>query len=125
MILRIARHTNQLAALETFYTQVLGLSVLGRFAGHDGYDGVFLGKEGLHWHIEFTQSTAPAQHTPDADDLLVLYPTNQAEYDALLQRIEAAGIATHTPTNPYWQRNGLLVHDPDGFGVVVSAQKLA
>ena len=110
MILRVARHTNQLAAIEAFYTKALNLEVLGRFEGHTGYDGLFLGRTGLDWHLEFTVSPHQAEHQPDEDDLLVLYPTTQAEHDALLASIEAAGIARQQPRNPYWE-----AHDDEGY----------
>lgn len=43
MKLRVARHTTNLNAISDFYTQLLGMKVLGSFSGHDSYDGVFLG----------------------------------------------------------------------------------
>lgn len=42
MIFRVARHTNNITAIQDFYTQVLGLKLLGSFEQHDGYDGIFL-----------------------------------------------------------------------------------
>ena len=123
MQFRAARHTNDLKAITEFYTKVLGLQVLGSFEDHDGYNGVFLGMPGESWHLEFTQSEDAAQHMPDADDLLVLYPATRAGYEAIRQRIADAGLSLLKAQNPYWQRHGLHVADPDGFGVVISDQR--
>ena len=123
MQFRAARHTNRLEAITQFYTSGLGLEVLGSFEDHEGYNGVFIGKRGLPWHLEFTSSEEEATHTPDADDLLVLYPDTQAEVDAIEQRLKAASIPIVPAQNPYWNRNGLHVLDPDGFGVVISPQR--
>lgn len=45
MIFRNARHTKNLKSIIQFYTSVLELEVLGSFENHNGYDGVFIGKE--------------------------------------------------------------------------------
>src|SRR6185295_1974387 len=71
---RVARPTDKLAEVETFYARVLGLPVLYRFENHAGYDGVMLGLPGTDYHLEFTShidgSPCPA---PSIDNLLVLY----------------------------------------------------
>lgn len=54
MIFRNARHTHNLNSIIKFYTTILKLEVLGNFKNHNGYDGVFLGKENTDWHLEFT-----------------------------------------------------------------------
>lgn len=120
MKLRVARHTNDLEAIETFYCKVIGLDNLGGFQEHDGYNGLFLGKRGLDWHLEFTQSKQPAVHQPDEDDLLVFYVADQNELNDFKRLFAVKKIAIVPSSNPYWNRNGLLVKDPDGFGVVIS-----
>ena len=45
MVFRYARHTQNLEKLIGFYTKVLDFKVLGDFKQHNGYDGIFLGKE--------------------------------------------------------------------------------
>lgn len=74
MFLRVARHTNNLQEIENFYVDILGFERLGGFENHNKYDGVFIGKSGLDWHFEFTQSEAQAKHSFDEDDITVLYP---------------------------------------------------
>lgn len=123
MIFRAARHTDNLKPIEDFYTSVIGLSILGRFEDHAGYDGIFLGIEGENWHLEFT-AAGKADHKFDEDDLLVFYPQTLSEYDAILSRIKRLGIQIHQSKNPYWNENGILVRDPDGFGVIVSALRV-
>ena len=54
MQLRVARHTEDLDALVSFYRDGLGLAEIGRFSGHDGYDGVFLEVPGTGAHLELT-----------------------------------------------------------------------
>ena len=124
MILRAARHANDLPRITAFYTELLGLDVLGSFRDHAGYDGVFLGLPGSDWHLEFTTSPHPAAHAFDADDLLVFYPRTRTEHEALLARIDALGLAKEVPRNPYWRINGGLVRDPDGGGVMVSGVRV-
>lgn len=123
MTFRIARHTNNLNSITDFYTQVLGLTVLGNFENHDNYDGVFIGKEGLSWHLEFTTSTEKAQHKFDEDDLLVFYSNSQQEYDCIITHIEHNNIPKIKTKNPYWNKNGVMIKDPDGYNVVISDLK--
>ena len=54
--LRIARPTDNLAALAAMYAEGLGLTRLGSFSDHDGFDGVMLGHPDQPWHLEFTAS---------------------------------------------------------------------
>jgi len=125
MELRIARHTNNLEPLITFYTQLFGLSVLGSFQNHDNYDGVFLGKPDLHWHLEFTTSPEKVTFQFGEDDLLVFYPKTIQEYEQLIKNIEQYQIQLLTPKNPYWEHHGMLIADPDGYRIVISNLKVS
>ncbi|PJJ79852.1 VOC family protein [Mucilaginibacter auburnensis] len=119
MKLRVARHTSQLQALIDFYTQVLGLKVIGGFKDHAGYDGVFIGGANSEWHLEFTQSEEPAVHQSDEDDLLVFY-LSAVEYSAMKNKLTELRINLLAPKNPYWAENGLTIADPDGFRIVLA-----
>src|SRR3954469_23607812 len=119
MKFRAARHTDNLSPIIAFYTEVLGLTILGDFKDHDGYDGVFLGLPGADWHLEFTTSDEPAQHKPDEDDLLVFYPASAEEYAAILQRFAHHNIFPSESKNPYWKANGTSYKDPDGYGIII------
>ncbi len=123
MTLRVARHTHHLPPIVRFYCELLGLEQLGTFQGHDGYDGVFIGKKGLDWHLEFTISEDGPTHTPDEDDLLVFYLDSQKELIDLEARLYAYNVFPVTPRNPYWLKKGLTYEDPDGFRVVLSVKK--
>jgi hypothetical protein len=98
---------------------VLGLEILGQFSDHDGYDGVFLGLPELDWQLEFTQSAKPAEHQFDDDDILVFYPADNNQFAMIIQNLEKQGIPQHTPVNPYWRDNSVMVKDPDGYPVIL------
>jgi hypothetical protein len=123
MILRVARHTNNLKRIENFYINILGFERLGGFQKHNNYDGVFIGKSGSDWHFEFTQSETEANHTFDEDDVMVLYPNTMKEYNTLLSRFYDNDIAQIKAINPYWNENGKMFQDPEGYRIVVSALK--
>jgi len=123
MEFRCARHTDNLKSVTDFYTNILGLEVLFSFENHNNYSGAFIGKPDHSWHLEFTSSKTKAEHAFDAEDLLVFYPTEKAEYDKIIERIEANGIDKVKPSNPYWNENGVMIQDPDGFGIIVSHLK--
>lgn len=124
MQLRVARHSSNLIALEAFYTHILGLTVTGRFVDHKGYDGMFIGGEGAGWQLEFTSSHDAPVHQFDADDLLVFYPESMLEYQRISRSIQECGLELFQAKNPYWATNGICVKDPDGFGIVISQQRI-
>lgn len=119
--MRVARPTARLGAVVAFYRDALGMTVLGGFADHDGFDGVMLGHPGLPWHLEFTAAAAhPAPSGPPHDDaLLVFYHPRRADWQAAVDRIEALGHRPVASANPYWDRAGRTYQDPDGYRVVV------
>lgn len=123
MILRVARHTNNLKKIEDFYVNILGFERLGGFQNHNNYDGVFIGKTGLDWHFEFTQSETKDDHKFDEDDIIVLYPDTIRKYNMLLESLLENDIPGITAINPYWNENGQMFQDPDGYRIVVSPLK--
>lgn len=123
MVLRIARHTNNLEIIENFYVNILGFEKLGGFQNHNNYDGSFIGKSDLDWHFEFTQSDVKANHTFDDDDIIVLYPDTIKKYNDLLDTILDHNISIITPANLYWNENGKMFLDPDGYRIVLSPLK--
>lgn len=122
MILRVARHTNSLEKIENFYVNILGFERLGGFQNHNGYDGVFIGKPNLDWHFEFTQTETKANHTFDEDDIIVLYPETILEFSRLIESI-SKNVSFISSKNPYWNQNGKMFLDPDGFRIVISDVK--
>ena len=123
MFLRVARHTNNLEEIESFYVDLLGFERLGGFQKHNNYDGVFIGKSGLDWHFEFTQSEIKANHIFDEDDVIVLYPKSISDYDQLIDKLLRNDIAVIEAVNPFWNENGKMIQDPDGYRIVISPLK--
>ncbi|MGI4834680.1 MAG: VOC family protein [Janthinobacterium lividum] len=118
--LRIARPTNDLAALRHFYVVGLGLSELYSFAGHDGFDGLMLGELHGPYHLEFTSQPGHAvPPAPTPENLLVFYLPDATAWQAAVARLRAAGYAPVPAHNPYWDRQGLTFADPDGYRVVL------
>ena len=123
---RIARPTDRLEAVTRFYRDTLGLTELGRFTGHAGYDGVMLGLPGADYHLEFTQHAAgsPGQ-APTTDNLLVLYFDGAIEVAAVAERLHNAGHPAVEAENPYWTAAGAVtVEDPDGWRVVLMPHRV-
>jgi catechol 2,3-dioxygenase-like lactoylglutathione lyase family enzyme len=118
---RFARHTDRLEEVAAFYRDRVGLPELGRFAGHDGYDGVFLDLPGSGAHLEFTTGGGSAAPAADDETLLVLYVDSEAARDALAARIgdERRVIAA----NPYWRVHGIAFADPDGFQLILALDR--
>ena len=124
---RVARPTDKLAEVETFYSKHLGLPVLYRFQRHAGYDGVMFGLPGSDYHLEFTShidgSPCPA---PTRDNLLVLYFGGGAQMYDTVERLAAAGRQPVQAENPYWGGVGALTfEDPDGWRVVLVPKPVA
>ncbi|WP_337965695.1 VOC family protein [uncultured Flavobacterium sp.] len=123
MFLRVARHTDDLERIVNFYVDILGFELLGDFQNHNNYDGIFVGKSGLDWHFEFTKSHEKANHTFDQDDVIVLYPKSIIDYDVLVSNLLHNNISIVTASNPFWNENGKMFLDPDGYRIVISPLK--
>ena len=118
--LRVARPTDDLDRLLPFYRDGLGLRVLYRFEGHDGFDGVMLGLEGAPYHFEFTRARGHNAGTaPTMDSLLVFYLPAEQAWRAAIERMNSAGFAPVAAFNPYWDRDGVTFEDPDGYRIVL------
>jgi len=118
--LRIARPTDDLAALVTFYRDGLGLDVLYEFRDHAGFDGVMLGRRGTAYHLEFTSRAGHrAGRAPTSDNLLVFYLPDEGEWRTAVARLERAGHQAVKAFNPYWDKRGRTFEDPDGYRVVL------
>jgi catechol 2,3-dioxygenase-like lactoylglutathione lyase family enzyme len=118
--LRVARPTNDLAAVRHFYVEGLGLAELYTFAGHDGFDGLMLGHPTAPYHLEFTQQAGHVvPPAPTAENLLVFYLPERAQWEAAVARMLGHGYAPVPAYNAYWDRQGLTFADPDGYRVVL------
>jgi catechol 2,3-dioxygenase-like lactoylglutathione lyase family enzyme len=118
--LRVARSTDHLDEVVRFYSQGLGLTVLGSFEGHEGFDGTMLGHPGTLYHLEFTHkqghSVGPA---PTQDSLLVFYLPDSGQWQEAIDRMRTAGYEPVPSFNPYWDGAGRTFEDPDGYRVVL------
>jgi catechol 2,3-dioxygenase-like lactoylglutathione lyase family enzyme len=124
MTFRFARHTNDLEQLTAFYIKILGMEILGSFQNHNGYDGVFMGKTNENWHLEFTKSDEITQFNFGDEDVLVFYPNTSLEYDSILRKINNSSIKIIEAKNQYWNENGKMFLDPDGYRIVISDLKI-
>lgn len=117
---RVARPTDKLQEVVKFYHDGIGLEVISSFKNHDGYDGVMLGLPDIHYHLEFTQhikgSPCPA---PSLDNLMVFYMPDKEKRDEIVNRLAAMGFHPVPAENPYWDKNGVTIEDPDGWRVVL------
>jgi catechol 2,3-dioxygenase-like lactoylglutathione lyase family enzyme len=118
---RLARPTDRLDEVVAFYVDGLGLSHLGGFEGHAGYDGAFVGLPGAPYHLEFTQHVdgSPGE-APSAEHLLVLYLGSAEAVALAVERLRGLGLAPVDAENPYWEGIGAVTFpDPDGWRVVL------
>jgi hypothetical protein len=120
MQLRVARHTGRLDEVVAFYRDGIGLTEVGGFRGHDGYDGAFLAVPATGAHLEFTSGGGQGAPEPDPESLLVFYLGDQAAVREVAARLGADPV---TPANPYWRENGTMFLDPDGFGVILVPER--
>ena len=119
-ILRVARPTDNLAALLPFYCAGLGLRQLFAFTDHNGFAGIMLGHPQAPYHLEFTcQPGHCVGRAPTQDNLLVFYLPTAADWQAAVQRMEAVGFAAVPAWNPYWDERGRTFEDADGYRVVL------
>lgn len=119
-VMRVARPTDDIERLLPFYTDGLGLEVLGSFEDHDGFDGVMLGRPGAPYHLEFTRSRHHAAgRAPTQDNLLVFYLPDAEAWAAACERMADAGFQPEPSFNPYWDVRGKTFEDPDGYRVVL------
>jgi catechol 2,3-dioxygenase-like lactoylglutathione lyase family enzyme len=120
LTLRVARPTDDIDALLPFYRDGLGLHILYRFEGHDGFDGVILGRSGAPYHFEFTRKRGHAAgRAPTEDNLVVLYHADAGDWHAAVGRMHDAGFDPVPSFNPFWDRNGMTFEDPDGYRIVL------
>jgi catechol 2,3-dioxygenase-like lactoylglutathione lyase family enzyme len=120
MQLRVARHTERLEELVRFYRDGLGLTEIGGFTDHDGYDGVFLDVPGTGAHLELTAGGDHGSPVPHPESLLVLYLGDE---DAVRATSARLGVEPVAPANPYWGEHGTTFEDPDGFRVVLVPER--
>jgi catechol 2,3-dioxygenase-like lactoylglutathione lyase family enzyme len=116
MQLRVARHTERLQELVAFYRDGIGLTEIGGFRDHAGYDGVFLAVPGADAHLELTAGGGHGAPAPHPESLLVFYLGDDEGVQMVSARL---GVDPVPPANLYWAEHGVTFQDPDGFRVVL------
>lgn len=118
--LRIARPVSDLDRTAAMYAAGLGLSVIGGFKDHEGFDGVMLGSDEADYHFEFTSCrTHPVVPSPTTEDLVVFYIPAREEWQRVCGNMIAAGFRVVRSFNPYWDAQGRTFEDYDGYRVVI------
>jgi len=102
-----------LAAAERFWVQGLGLSVLWS----SGSGLLAVGWPAAAWHLELVEASE-ASPAPTDEDLLVLYLDGPFDA-AVVERLVAAGGVVAASRNPYWDKWGVTIADPDGYRLVL------
>lgn len=103
MQLRVARHTERLDELVRCYRDGIGLTEIGGFHDHDGYDGVFVAIPGTSAHLELTSGGGRGGPVPHPESLL-LYHGDDEQVQTVAARL---GADLTPPANPYWTEHGL------------------
>lgn len=120
MQVRVARPTDRIKEIEAFYCEGLGLQKIGSFTGHDGYDGIMIGLPSFDYHLEFTThkdgSPCPA---PTRDNLLVFYIPDLDSINNIFTRLKQLGYPSVASENPYWEKAGITIENPDGWRIVL------
>ena len=117
--LRIARPTERLAELVAFYEKILGFEVIAEFVDHEGFDGVMLGRRDLGFHLEFTHERASVVAAVSFPEQLLVFYLEEPAWLDVRARLEAHGVRAVPSHNPYWDRHGITIEDPDGHGIVL------
>lgn len=119
-VLRVARPTDQMNDVVSFYRDGLGFPELTRFTDHDGFDGVILGFPGAPYHLEFTTARGHAAgRAPTQDNLLAIYVSDARAWSRMIGVMGRQGHRPVESFNPYWDREGVTFEDPDGYRVVL------
>ncbi len=118
--MRIARPVTNLELSYQMYSKGLSLNKIADFNDHEGFSGIMLGREGLHWHMEFTTChNHPIKPLHTEEDLLVLYYPDSIEWEGVCVRMVESGFSFVSSFNPYWDVNGRTFEDRDGYRVVI------
>lgn len=119
-VMRVARPTDNLDAISEMYCRGLGFSELGRFADHQGFDGVILGHPHHAYHLEFTHHRGvQVGRALTQDNLLVFYLPDEVLWGHQCQQMLSAGFHAVASYNPYWDVSGKTFEDSDGYRVVL------
>ncbi len=118
--LRIARPTDNLEKITEMYVNGLGFELLGKFNGHNGFDGAIIGHKDHNYHLEFTHHLGTTVGlAPTKDNLLVFYFSDSSVWLKCCEQMLAAGFKLVPSYNEYWNVVGKTFEDIDGYRVVL------
>jgi len=86
-----------------FYRDGIGLTEIGGFRDHDGYEGVFLAVPGTGAHLELTAGGGHSAPAPDPESQLVLYLGDDEAVQTVLARL---GVDPILPPTRIWPSMG-------------------
>src|SRR3954470_10535731 len=116
--LRFTRSSSSYDRTIPFYRDLLGLPIVGEFAGSFGEDGTIFGLPDAQVQLEIVRAHGQAP-VPAPLDMLVLYSRGAAGAAAARAPLRAAGVREDPAPHPYWVARGGIAHlDPHGRRVV-------
>ncbi|NJM80164.1 MAG: VOC family protein [Flavobacterium sp.] len=121
---RFARHTNNLEKIKSFYIDILGFELLVGFENHNNYDGIFIGKPNLDWHLEFTKSNEIVNFNFGEENYLVFYNKTVKEFESIKSKLINNYVTFISSKNPYWNENGIIIKDPDDYSIIIAMIKV-
>jgi catechol 2,3-dioxygenase-like lactoylglutathione lyase family enzyme len=115
---RFARSSGHYDETIAFYRDVVGLPVVGEFAGSFGEDGTIFGFPDTRTQLEIVRGSRGGPGV-EPMDMLVLYLSGDEAVRIATSPLAAAGAPLDPAPHPYWVANRGVVHlDPDGRRVV-------
>ena len=118
--LRVAKPVADILRTQRMYCSGLGLSVVGSFENHEGFDGVMLGSKHCDYHFEFTVCRHhPVVPVSTPEDVVVFYIPDLSEWESRCAAMVTAGFKEVKSFNPYWDMNGKTFQDLDGYRIVI------
>lgn len=118
MHLRIARGTDKLADLLSFYRDCLGFKVVSSFNA-EAVASVVLGFPGAGFDLQFIEILDhKCPPGPQQDDVLAFYIPDQDAFNLTVDRIKSRGFKPLKPPDPHnCVTGGVTFKDPDGYPV--------
>jgi GNAT superfamily N-acetyltransferase len=116
--LRWARASSHYEATVAFYRDLVGLPIVGDFAGSFGDDGTIFGLPDTRTQLEIVRAHNADEPTGSVDQL-VLYLSDPAAVARATKTLRQQGFTPDSSPPAYWAANGAVIFDdPDGRGVV-------